>query len=267
MSAVYGYDSSYSAIQDTHQDLNLGGAGFNQEFEFLTGFSADPMSERPMRLWKDWYDYIFFNQAKPTLREATSAMDRMVATQAAGLSTNSTSNNQAMTIYEAISADPHLSKFKDLIDQMGYGKIFEQGITIFAPINDQFDEILHYALKVAFRPVAALQSLRYHVLPYIIKPWQLQDRVLRLRTDLNNQPVESDWTRGKRVLLNKINPGYIPPIAGSFTNGSPGADPYPARSDCWFPKLTDEVPILGVKECSNGYLYIINRPICFSDLL
>jgi hypothetical protein len=264
MSAVYGVDSSYYALRDMHEDLNL---TRGQEFEFLTGFSEDPMAERPMRLWEEYMQWVLFNQVKPTLREATSTLNRAVEKQTSSLPVNSTTNNHAVSIYEAIAADPRLSKFKQLIDTVGYGKVFENGITILAAINDHFDEILHYALKVAFRPVAALQTLRYHILPFIIKPWQLQDRVLRLRTDLNHHSVECDCTNGKHVLLNKINPGYVPPIAGSFTNGSPGADPYPSRADSWFPKHSDEVPILEVKECSNGFLYIINRPIVFSDLL
>lgn len=267
MTSVSGYDTSYSAIADIHQDLNLGGAGFNQEFEFLTGFSSDPMAERPMRLWQDWYDYVIFNQARPTLREVNASLTNALKNQNQSLPKNSTTNNSALSIYDVISSDSRLSKFKRMIDQTGYGKVHESGITILAPINDQFDEILEYALKFAYLPVARLQSLRYHILNYPIKPWQLQNRVLRLKTDLSNQPVESDWTRGKHILMNKINPGYIPPIAGSFTNGSPGADPYPARADTWFPKQTDEVEVLEAIECSNGWLYKIARPIVFSDLL
>ena len=62
MSAVYGVDSSYYALRDIHEDLNL---THGQEFEFLTGFSEDPMSERPMRLWEDYMSWVLFNQIKP----------------------------------------------------------------------------------------------------------------------------------------------------------------------------------------------------------
>jgi uncharacterized surface protein with fasciclin (FAS1) repeats len=264
MSSTYGTDTSYSGICDIHQDLNL---THGQEFEFLTGYSEDPMSERPMQLWENWMKWVLFNQVVPSARDVKNALEKGIKQQNASAPTNSTSNNRGTTIMEAIEGDKRLSKFAALIKEVGYGKFWEDGVTIFAPTNDKFDEILEYALKIAYRPVAALQTLRYHILNYIIKPWQMQDRVLKLTTDLSNQAVESDWTRGKHVLLNKINPGYIPPMAGSFTNGSPGADPYPARTDTWFPKHTDEVNIIEAKDCNNGFLYIIERPIVFSDLL
>lgn len=264
MSSVYGIDSSYYALRDIHEDLNL---ARGQEFEFLTGYSSDQKSDRPMRLWEDYMKWVLFNQITPTYNQASDALNSAITNQKSSLPPNSTTNNKSLTIYDVIASDPSLSKFKQMADQTGYGKIHEQNITILAPINDKFDETLHYALHIAYKPVAILQSLRYHILNYIIKPWQLQDRVLRLRTDLSNQPVESDWTYGKHVLINKINPGYIAPIAGSFTNSSPGGDPYPARADTWFPKYTDEVQILEIVECENGYLYKISRPLVFSDLL
>jgi uncharacterized surface protein with fasciclin (FAS1) repeats len=264
MSALYGTDTSYSAIADIHEDLNL---THGQEFEFLTGYSEDPMSDQPMRLWEDWMKWVLFNQVTPSAKEARRALENGIAQQNASAPANNTSNNHGTTIMEVMETDKRLSKFVALIKEVGYGKFWDNGVTIFAPTNDKFDEILEYALKIAYRPVAALQTLRYHLLNYPIKPWQMQDRVLKLTTDLSNQAVESDWTRGKHVLLNKINPGYISPMAGSFTNGGPGADPYPARSDTWFPKHTDEVQVLEAKECNNGWLYVIDRPVVFSDLL
>ena len=169
-------------------------------------------------------------------------------------------------MYDAISANPQLSKFKALIDYTGYGKVLTPGITLFAPINDRFDEILEYPLTTAYKPVAALQILRYHILPFIIKPWQMEGRKLRMRTDLEQQPIECEWTQGRKQLLNPINTTHIDPAAGSYTNGS--GDPLPARADSWFPKVSWEVEFLGAFECTNGsMLYIISRPIIFTDLL
>jgi hypothetical protein len=268
MSSVSGYDTSYSAIKDIHQDLNLGGAGNNQEFEFLTGYSFDPTSEQPMRLWQDWMNWVLFNQVTPTYHEAQSAIETALNKQKANLPANSTTNNNAVSIYEAISADARLSKFKDMIDTVGYGKIHEDGICILAPVNDEFDHILAWQLQLAkpSRWVALLQLLRFHILPYVLKPWQFQNRILRLRTDLE-QTIESDWTKGNHILLNKINPGYVNPLNGKIFNPAPGADPYTTAIDSWFPKISDEVSILGIRECVNGYLYIISRPVVPADLL
>jgi hypothetical protein len=66
MSGLYGTDSSYFSIKDIHQDLNL---TRGQEFEFLTGYSEDPMSERPMQLWENWMKWVLFNQVVPSARD------------------------------------------------------------------------------------------------------------------------------------------------------------------------------------------------------
>lgn len=267
-SASQGYDTQYYHIGDIHEDLNVGGAGNDQEFEFLSGYSSDLMNPKSMRLWKNWMDYVLFNQITPRPYDAEKVLSKALAIQNTNLPSNSTTNNQPLSVYDTICLDPNLSKFKDLINEAGYGLPYSDNITIFAPINNQFDFILGYALKIAYRSVAVLQTLRYHILPYRIKPWQLKDRYLRLRTSLEYNPVESDWTNGKSLLINKINTEYISPPAGSFTNSKfPDADPYPARPDTWFPKITDEVQILKAIECRNGWLYIIERPIVWSDLM
>lgn len=264
MSSVYGVDTSYSAEKDLHSNLNL---TRGQEYEFLTGYSEDPTSERPMRLWEDWMAWVLFNQVKPTAREAKQSMENAISKQDATLAPNSTRKNSAKTIYDVIASDPSLSKFKQLIDYVGYGKVWSDQITIFAPTNDRFDEIMYYPLQMAYKPVAALQVLRYHLLPFVVKPWQMQDRKLKLRTDLDHQPLISDWTNGQRILMNQLTTSYIPPAPGSFTNGPVGADPVAARTDNWFPKRTDEVKILEMVECDNGWLFKIDRPVLWSDLL
>lgn len=264
MSAVYGTSTAYSAIKDIHEDLNLPGAG-NTEYEFLSGYSEDPTSSKLMMSWDQWMQWILFNQVYKTPVETQSMMEKALIEQDKKLQKNSTSNNSAISIYEYIKSVPNLSKMKKLIDYVGYGKVYDMGITLFAPINDKFDETLEYPLTIAYKPVAALQTLRYHILPFIIKPWQMNGRKLKLRTDLEEQPIETDWTNGKQVLMNPINNTYLAPPVGSFTN--PPGDPVPARADSWFPKISWEVKILGSIECANGMLYIIERPICWSDLM
>ena len=60
-------------------------------------------------------------------------------------------------------------------------------------------------------------------LPYEIKPWQLTDRKLRLRTDLDLQHVETDWTNGKQLFMNPISTRVIQGPAGEtiFPVGNP----------------------------------------------
>jgi len=264
MTSSSGYNTSYSAIRDIHEDLNIAGAG-PSEFEFLSGFSDDPYSKYPMMSWDNWMNFILFNEKYPTPLERNAILKKALIDQNKTLAKNSTANDKPITIYDVIKANPRLSKFRELIDYVGYGKVYDSGITIFAPINDQFDQTLEYPLNVAYKPVAALQTLRYHILPFIIKPWQMENRKLKLRTDLDKQPLETDWTKNQRLLINPINDTYMDSVAGSYTNG-PG-EPVSSRSDNWFPKISWEVPILKVIECSNGIVYIISRPLQFSDLL
>ncbi len=265
MSAVNGYDTAYYAIGPIHQDLNVGGAG-GTEFEFLSGYSEDPYSDKPMMSWDEWMRWILFNEIHKIPKVSNEIMTKAISEQAKTLPYNSTTNNKQKSVYDVLSLMPELSKMKDLVDYVGYGKIFEQGNSFFLPINTNFDKILTYQLTIAYKPVAALQVLRYHILPYIIKPWQMENRKLKMRTDLDQQPIESDWTRGKRLLINPINDEYLSPPAGSYTN--PPGDPVPARTDNWFPKISWEVEILEVLECAGGNMvYIIDRPIIWSDFM
>jgi uncharacterized surface protein with fasciclin (FAS1) repeats len=254
MSAVYGTSTSYSAISDIHQDLNVGGAG-GTELVFRSGYSNDLLSPNPMLNWNQWMQWILFNTRFNTPAEQEQIVSKALEQQQDNKPKNSIDNNTHTTIYDIIRSDPNLSKIKDLIDYVGYGKMYTQGITFFAPVNDRFDEILKYQLDIAYKPVSALQTLRYHILPFIIKPWQMIDRKLKLRTDLNNKTIESDWTGGQQLLINQIN-----------TNSIPG-DPVSVRGDNWFPTKNWEVKILAIISCDNGILYIIDRPIVPSDLM
>jgi uncharacterized surface protein with fasciclin (FAS1) repeats len=279
MSAVSGYSTSYSAIRDMHEDLSLAGAG-NAEWEFLSGFSEDPYGPQPMLRWDEYMQWVLFNTEIPTAAQRDAALQKAIAAQEKTQPLDDTDKNYdtgvhgplrkggVATIYDVLASDPRLSKIKQLVDYVGYGKMYDQEfpITFFAPVNDRFDEILKWPLEIAYKPVAALQTLRYHILPYILKPWQMQDRKLRLRTDLDRQFLESDWTRGKQLLLNPVTLDRISPPAGSFTN--PPGDPYNGRADSWFPKREWEVKFLsGPIECANGVLYIVDRPVVPADLL
>ncbi len=276
MSSLYGVESSYFAIRDYHQDLNVGTAGNNELV-----FASNP--SEPMR-WNTWLEYALFNKTYPRPSEAEEKLKNAINKQTnipQSVLNNevSASKNTPKTIYEIISAIPQLSKFKALIDEVGYGKFWDNNITIFAPINDVFDEVLKYPLNMAYRPVAALQTLRFHLLPFELAMWQIKNKKLRLRTDLNEYntaTVEIDYTGKEPILLNPIELSKLPSPEGAYTNparlnkefsydGS-GADPYSGRPDSWFPKKYWEVKILNIMEGVNGVLYIISRPIVPPDL-
>lgn len=253
MSSVYGVDSAYYAVKDIHQTLNIGGAG-GGEYVFTGGSSNNP---HQLLTWNEWMAWVLFNKGATTLDQHKSIMEKAVYDQEKVLPGNSTTFNRPISIYDVLCADPQLSKFKALVDYTGYGKIWDSPITLFVPLNDHFDEMMEWALDISYKPVAALQILRYHILPFILNPWEMQDRKLKLHTDLDLS-IETDWTNGQQLLINPITQNYISPPAGSFTNLS---------GDDWFPKKDWEVPVLKAIECCNGYIYIIARPVVPADLM
>ena len=248
-SSSFGYNTSYYSISDIHEDLNVGGAG-KDEYEFLSGYSTDLMSKRPMMTWEQWMKWVLFNDKPVPLYKQQQSLEKAV---------NSIPTNNGKTTWDIISTHPNLTKFAALAERVGYGKFFDEGNTILAPINSQFDTTLLYPLTMAQVPQtleipsaqpADLQILRYHILPYMVKPWQLDNRRTRLRTDLELQYVEADWTGDTKYLIN--------PIYQTF-----GENSHPSA---WFPKKSDEVVVLDSIETTNGYLYIIDRPILFPSL-
>jgi uncharacterized surface protein with fasciclin (FAS1) repeats len=233
MSALSATDTQWSAIKDMHEDINLPGAG-NREFEFMSGYNENNMLD-----WNQWMQYVYFNKAyklRPNIKPIENPN----------------------TIYSIISKIPELSKFKNLIDYVGYGKIFDTSnkMTIFAPINYLFDTVLDYPINYAYRKSALIQALRYHILNFVISPSELIDRKLKLRTDLDKQFIETDFTNGKRQLINPFS--FRQRDLGNYITD---------ERDNWFPKTSFDVDILEIIKCDNGMIYIISRPIVFPDTL
>ncbi len=228
----------------------------------MSGYSEDTMIP-----WSAWMQYVLFNQQYDFPAVVDEQLKKAIEKQNKAQKCDSTNFNTPKTCYDIISTHPQLTRMKWLCDYVGYGKVkdLQFPITLFAPIDDKFDETLEYPLNYAFKPTACLQVLRYHILPFVIKPWQMEDRRLRLRTDLEKQPVESDWTNGKRQLLNPISKRKLPEPFGYGVN--PIGDYIPSLPDVWFPKKYWEVDILDCIECAGGIVYVISRPIVFNDVL
>jgi uncharacterized surface protein with fasciclin (FAS1) repeats len=250
MSANNGTDRGYYAIADFHENLNIPGAG-PTEYEFLSGYTKDSMIN-----WKQYMNYILFGEQYNTPKQVDNAIARKLTEDKA---------SRPMTVYDVISSHPKLTKFRDLIELTGYGKPKDTDypFTIFAPINDRFDDTLFYPMhKSANKQIALLQVLRYHILPYLLEPWQMENRRLRLRTDLEMMTIDTDFTKGKRQLLNPIQT-----LGPQNLNMYPFGDPYMSAPDNWFPKITSEVNVLEIIKTINGFIYIIDRPLYFPDVL
>jgi hypothetical protein len=289
-------DSAYSSIADNHLYLNIAGAGPN-EYEFYSGYKG-----RPMIKWSEWMDYVLFGNKPIDPESGEKALVQAISRQEKGLPSNAPVRNPEYSVYDIISMDPRLSKMKKLIDYVGYPKIGESGITLLVPVNDMFDQIISTYHPLAFttfqkldnadkanppnskvtkmpndqslpwagleRPAwqSLLQIMRYHILPYTIDPWQLEGRKLKLRTDLDLQFIKTDWTKYNRPLfINPISTRIIPGAAGELIY--PVGNPLPNLPDVWFPKTEWEVACLGVIKCVNGYVYIIDRPLVFQNVL
>lgn len=250
MSANYGTDGGWYNLAPFHEDLNINGAG-NKEYEFMSGYTDDTMIN-----WKQYMNYLLFNEQYNTPKQVDDAIAKKLTEDKA---------SRPMTVYDVISSNPTLSKFNDLIKLTGYGKPKDTDFpfTIFAPINDRFDETLYYAMKKSpNKQIALLQVLRYHILPYLLEPWQIKNRKLRLRTDLENMTIDTDFTGGRQQLLNPIQTPGLQDL-----NMYPFGDPYMSAPDNWFPKITSEVNVLEIVKTINGFIYIIDRPLYFPDVL
>ena len=249
MSANYGTDSGWYNLAPFHEDLNINGAG-PMEYEFMSGYTKDTMIN-----WKQYMDYILFNKQYNTPKQVDEAIAKKLTEQKA---------SREMTVYDVISSHPQLTKFDDMIKLTGYGKPkdTQMPFTIFAPVNDKFDKVLYYPINnSADKRIALLQILRYHILPYLLEPWQIKNRKLRLRTDLENMTVDTDFTQGRQQLINPIQ------TPGQDLNMYPFGDPYMSAPDNWFPKVTSEVNVLEIIKTINGFIYIIDRPLYFPDVL
>lgn len=242
MSSSSGFDTNYSSIGDIHLFLNITGAS-DKEYEFTSGSTGKPMYN-----WRQFMDYVLYNKTP-------QRVDTQIEVLANGLNEQnkqgkpdsfSINHNVPFTVYSALQLYPNLSKFKKFADYIGYGKLkdMESKVTLFVPVdNEKFDEYFWNLFNVMWSSSTAVDTLRYHILPYLLLPWQLQDRKLRLRTDLEHRQLDTDWTKGKRQLLNPIT-------CGEF------------QAD-WFPKRDWEVNIIGVIYCDNGIVYIIDRPLIY----
>jgi len=263
MSAIYGTDSAYSSIGGIHLLLNLPGA-VNGEYVFDSG-----TSDKNMMNWKQYMDWILFDKQFVSAEDENKILSRALNKDITSQPNDDTDRNIPVYIYDVIRKTPKLSKFTSMINEVGYGKPvdYTQNYTIFAPVDEKFEEYLYYPLYMGERKNSLFQALRYHILPYVIKPWQLKDRKLKLKTDLENQIVESDWTYGKQLLINPISKRNLPLPYGYENSSMHYGDPYPVFPDTWFPKTEWEVNILASIECANGMLYIISRPLVFPNYL
>src|SRR5579872_4257032 len=214
MTAIYGTDTDYSALADIHLYRNLPGAG-NSEYMFESGNAGQPMMD-----WYSWMNKVLFNTQYYSPKDRQEILQRAVRQQESDK--NPDVRNNGKSNYDIISEKPYLSKFKKLLDYTGYNKIFTAPLTIFAPIDTNFDNILTYLNSLTtLSPEPkdenlpwsgasrsgwnmALNTVRYHLLPYRIMPWQLQDRKLYLQTDLEKQRILSDFTGGDNLLINPI---------------------------------------------------------------
>lgn len=261
MSAVSGYSTPFSSIADYHQDLNINGAS-ESEYVFMSG--TKPENLMP---WSAWREYVLFNKTYELPSVVDDQLKRAIAEQNKKLPMDSTVFNTPTSCYDVVAADPRLSRMKWLLDYVGYGKVrdLDYPITLFAPINDKFDDTLDYPLNYGVKMVSMLQVLRYHILPYKIHQWQLENRRLRLRTDLDLQHVETDFTNGRKLLLNPISTRELSGPEESMVNGF--GDPIASLPDSWFPKKDWQVDVLGWVDCDGGTVIIIDRPLVFPGVL
>lgn len=267
MSACYGTDSAYSVYGDIHYDLNLPGAGKN-ELLFMSGQEGIP----PRTNWGSFINNILYNDPMPDPAKTGQILKDYMDKQPLEKYDNK------ISIYEAISKIPKLSKIKKTLDYIGYGKINDNDITFFAPIDDVFDDFLSYDLQLGNmkgdslnqglkwngpeRPewLSILNILRYHTLPYVIDTTDMLNRKLKLKTTLDQQLLEIQYKNDKMSIINPIETEYdktensIRLFVGNPIQNTP---------DGWFPKISWYVDVIAKINCSNGNLYVISRPLLY----
>ena len=243
-----------------HYYVNLNGAG-NKEYEFNSGIYGNPMLT-----WGQYMDWLLYNKKYYPQNMVNNEIISALQKQDEQNLNYNINNNTGLSVFDFISSINEFSKMKTLLEYVGYNKIFDNNITLFLPVDTMFDNVLSSKLNLKsiytvnprnqnlkwngsdrYDYINALQTVRYHILPYVIKPWQLENRKLKLKTDLEGQFIETDFTNGKYQILNPI---YIK-----------------NKPDDWFPKKEWEIDVLKSVVCNNGIIYIISRPLFFENIL
>lgn len=242
MSTLNGTDTSYFSIRDIHDRSNLPSAGWDHEFEFMSG-----TSEKNMLTWKQYMEYIMYGTQYPTNKDAMDAIKNAIKKQEMA---DPTPCDKLYTVKDVVSADPRTKKMAKLLADITYKKLdtVYYPVTIFAPIDDNFDYYLGPYLDSGVYNFNAYQAVRYHTLPYNVKPQQLEGRKYLLQSDLNGERFQSDWTNGKRQLISQDTP-------------------YPGEIIGMFPRYSWVINILDIIECAGGTVYIIERPMVFPNVL
>lgn len=240
-SMIGGTDTNFSAIADIHYYLTLNGTD-TLEKQFSSGSDG-----KPMITWKQWMDYILLDKTPIRATDTEKIMAKALSEQKIRKD-DLEHATLPFTVYDALKMYPNLSKFKNFVDYVGYGKLkdtMHEKITLFAPVNEKFDQYFWYLFNISWNKLSAVDALRYHILPYYLLPWQMEDRKLRLRTDLEHRQLDTDCTNGRKQLLNPLT--------------------YTKTPQDWFPNKDWEVNILGIAYCDNGIIYIIDRPLVYPE--
>lgn len=239
MSALNGTSSSYFAIRDIHNGSNLS-SGWDQEYEFLSG-----TDNKNMLTWGQYMNYILYDKIPVKPNESLSVLRKAVDEQY-----KDSPGFKPKTVYDVIQSMPNTRKMAKLIKDSGYKKLSDVNypVTFLVPTDEHFDEFLGPYLNMGVFRFNAFQTVRYHTLPYYVEPGQLKGRKYKLQTDLDKQPVESNWVGDKHLIVSQDTP---------FPGGIYG----------FFPVRSWDVPVLGYVECEGGIVYIIDRPLVFPPVL
>lgn len=274
MSAIYGgYDTNYSAIADIHDRSHLTYSKESRELEFMSSITPETSLT-----WEEYMKWILYQQKGISPKLLENAINKDLKDKACSAASGLYGQNSGYgiqptivpsvgkaelhTVYDVVRNNPLTSKFADMIDKttsslFKYNKIhsLEFPVTLLAPINDEFDSVLYDGLNNYSQVLNAFQTLRYHVLPYVVKPEQMIGRKYRLTTDLEKEKIESDWTEGKRTFVSQM---------GLFT-GDYMENPGEAQS--YFPRDSWNIKVLDVIYCAGGIVYIISSPLRFNRAL
>lgn len=280
MSAIQGgTETAYSAIADYHDRSNLTYDKSSQELEFMSSYS--PETTLTWQQYMNWIVYgekvIPVDSSVRILKNAINQMDAEKGTcsppitnlyhQNSGYGVQptyifETDKESLDTVYDVVKNDLRTSKFTQLIDAIdspiySYTKIksLEFPVTILAPVNKYFDSVLYDALNNGVFSLNALQTVRYHVLPYLVKPEQLAGRKFQLQTDLEKKRIVADFTKGKQTFVNQLGVDPTDPMSD------------PCESQNFIPRNSWIVHVLGITYCAGGIVYFIDRPLVFPRVL